>query len=89
MKITEIKLSGSTKGKALPEFFATINRTQNDDYISVTLHTDKGDIKHRVLASDQTDVFSMAECLQECLDGYPGTNSDKHDYYRILEHFMD
>ena len=89
MKITEIKLSGNTKGKAFPEFFATISRAHNDEYISVTLHTDKGDIKHRVLASDPEDVFSMAECLQECLDGYPGTNSDKHGYYRLLEQFMD
>ena len=89
MKITEIKLAGNKNGKTLPDFFATISRAENDDYISVTLHIHNGDIKHRVLASDETDVFSMAECLQECLDGYPGTNSDKHGYYRLLEHFMD
>lgn len=89
MRISEIKLAGNNKDKAVPDFSATISRAANDDYISITLHTTKGDIKHRVLANDQTDVFSMAECLQECLDGYPGTNSDIHEYYRLLEHFMD
>ena len=90
MHITEIKLAAHIKrGQLTPEYFATLHRVPDSDYIAVTLHTPKGDIEHTVMADDEADVFSMAEILQECLDGRRGTNSDIHSYYCLLQHFMD
>ncbi|MEX2388793.1 MAG: hypothetical protein WD534_13020 [Phycisphaeraceae bacterium] len=44
---------------------------------------------HHVQADCEDDLRSMAECLQEQLDGIRGTNSDIHDYFRELQRFAD
>ncbi|NLW84473.1 MAG: hypothetical protein GXY41_08765 [Phycisphaerae bacterium] len=94
MKIYEMKLEGQTNRKTgNPYAKATVSRYHNSDTITVILHTGTellpNDREHKVQADDETDVFSMAEILQECLDGCRGTNSMVHDYYRLLQHFMD
>ena len=43
--------------------------------------------EHWVAADQQDDIYAMAEILQHALDGYRGTNSDIHDYYRQLQWF--
>jgi hypothetical protein len=94
MKITEMKLTGETNRKTgSPYAKATVSRYHNSEFMTVTLHTGTellpDDREHKVKADDETDVFSMAEILQECLDGCRGTNSMIHDYYRLLQQFMD
>ncbi len=90
MTIFEIKLAGHIKkGQIAPECFATLHRVPASDMITVTFNTPDGDREHLVEADNTEDVFSMAQCLQERLDGYKGTNSEIHSYFRMLEHFMD
>jgi len=92
MKIFEMKLTGQTNPKTgMPYATATISRSNGSAYITAVVHADtpKCDRQHQVQADDEGDVFSMAECLQEMLDGCRGTNSMIHDYYRLLQYFMD
>jgi len=94
MKIIEMKLEGDTNRKTgSPYAKATVSRYHRSEYITVVLDTGTEltpEIReHKVKADDETDVFSMAEIMQQCLDGCRGTNSMIHDYYRLLQHFMD
>lgn len=89
MKIIEMKLAGHMKKGDVPKHFATIHRIPGQAMITVKLISCDGERIHQVQADDEGDVFSMAEILQECLDGCHGTNSMIHDYYRLLQHFMD
>ena len=89
MRITEMKLAGRLNKQKLPEYFATIHRVPSNDYITVTIIGPDSEREHIVEADSPEDVFSMAECLQYHLDGCKGTNSMVHDYYRILENFID
>jgi hypothetical protein len=90
MTIFEIKLAGHIKkGQMTPECFATIHRVPGNDYITVSINSPDGDREHLVQAGCTDDGFSMAQCLQERLDGYKGTNSEVHDYFRMLQQFMD
>ncbi len=95
MKIRSIELAGTSKTTlrdgtpSLPRAFARISRQPGDGYITVNLLTSSGEREHRVDASDADDQFSMAEILQHALDGYEGSNSEVHDYYRELQRFAD
>ena len=89
MKMIEMKLAGHMNKGDVPKHFAVISRIPGNETISVKLISCDGEVEHKVMADDETDVFSMAECLQETLDGCRGTNSMIHDYYRLLQHFMD
>ncbi len=89
MRITEMKLAGRLNKNNLPEYFATIHRVPGNDYITVKLISADGEREHMVEANNPDNVYSMAECLQYHLDGCKGTNSMVHDYYRILENFID
>lgn len=86
MKIIEMKLAGHMKKGDVPRHFATIHRIPGQAMITVKLISCDGERTHQVRADDEGDVFSMAEILQECLDGCRGTNSMIHDYYRLLQH---
>ncbi|MBI9017353.1 MAG: hypothetical protein JEZ07_08855 [Phycisphaerae bacterium] len=88
MNISEINLIKENKGGD-PTKTATITRKHGDEYIKVVMIDGDNVLTHHVLPDCQEDVFSMAGCLQYYLDGYEGTNSEIHDYYRILENFMD
>ena len=81
MKIYKIELAGFTKpGNVLPEVFATLHRPIGDDYITVTISWADGTKNtHSVEADNEDDVWSMADCLQESLDGHKGTGSMIHD----------
>jgi hypothetical protein len=91
MKIYEIKLAGKMdKETGLPIAFATIHRVPDSDQITVTIsRPDGSNREHLVEADSPEDLFSMAQCLQEQLDGCRGTNSMIHDYYRLLQDFAD
>ena len=89
MRIVKIELAGRLNKNNLPEYFATIHRTPGNDYITVTIIGPDSEREHIVEADSPEDVFSMAECLQYHLDGCKGTHSMIHDYYRILENFID
>ena len=89
MRITKIELAGRLNKNNLPEYFATIHRVPDSDYLTVTIIGPGGEKEHIVEADCSEDVFSMAECMQYHLDGCKGTNSMVHDYYRILENFID
>ena len=89
MHIIEMKLAGRLNKQNLPEYFATIHRVPGNDYITVKLINCDGEREHQAEADNPEDVFSMAQCLQYHLDGCKGTNSMVHDYYRILENFID
>jgi len=93
MKVMEMKLVGDINPKTkMPYATATICRHHNSEYITVTIHSPSplaDDLEHKAKADNSGDVFSMAEYLQFHLDGCHGTNSMVHEYYRILEYFMD
>ena len=91
MKIYKLELAGPIPaGKVIPDVFATIHRPLGDQYVNVTIRwTDGHEKNHSVQAGDPDDLWSMADCLQEILDGHKGTNSMIHDYYRILQDFAD
>ena len=89
MHIVEMKLAGRLNKQHLPEYFATIHRTPGSDTITVTIIGPDNEREHIVEVDCPEDVFSMAECLQFHLDGCKGTHLMIHDYYRILENFMD
>ena len=89
MRITKIELAGRLNKNNLPEYFATIHRTPENEYITVTIIGPDNEREHIVEANNSDDIFSMAECLQYHLDGCKGTNSMIHDYYRILQDFAN
>ena len=91
MKIASITLEGATDRRtSLPVAFATIRRARGSEYIEVTIDWPSGHSrKHLVAADDRDDQYSMAEGLQETLEGCRGTNSMVHDYFREIERFAD
>ena len=85
MRTTRIDLEGQT------DHYATITRPSGGEHIVVTILTPSmpdGRV-HHIQADCEEDVWSMAECLQEQLDGCRGTNSMIHDYFRELQRFAD
>jgi hypothetical protein len=88
MRITRIDIEGETRGR-----FARITRREGSDFIEVQILCPGLERGHCVAASNRDggrdDQWSMAECLQETLDGYRGTNGDIHDYFSVLERFAD
>ena len=90
MHIYEIKLAGQIDKKTTtPIAFAILHRVPGNDTMTVTILSPDGEREHVVEVDSPEDVFSMAECLQVHLDGCKGTHSMVHDYYRILENFID
>ncbi len=86
MKITKIELTGETNRKTgMPFGFASIQ--MQGDQIAVYIHTPDNDRTHLVMPDCPEDIYSMAQCLHERLDGRRGSNSEIHDYYRMLQHF--
>ncbi len=85
MRITRIDFEGRAGN------YATAVRKRDSRHIEVTILTpDLPDGRdHTVQADCEEDILSMAECLQEHLDGHRGTNSMIHDYYRELLKLSD
>ena len=90
MRITRIDIEGPRNPKH-GEHYATLTRKRGCEFIEVTILTPAtpNGRTHHVQADCRDDLWSMAECLQETLDGVRGTNSMIHDYYRQLELLAD
>ena len=94
-RITSIELAGTSNltlrdgTPGLPRAFAKIGRKNGDDFFTVEILAPGIDRTHHVQADCDEDIQSMADCLQQTLDGYEGTNSERNEYYRILENFAD
>ncbi len=94
MRITTIELAGTIEeGNHLPRAFARIGRKLGDDHITIEILTtaggDAGDRTHKVKADDSDDQWSMAECLQEAMDGFEGTGTDIRTYMNAIEMLAD
>lgn len=92
MTLTEIQLTGTLDKKTgRPIAVASISKNRTGDYLTVQIDTGSPltpDIReHKVEINNEDDLFSMAQCLQERLDGRRGSNSEIHDYYRLLQYF--
>lgn len=85
MRTTRIDLEGH------PGHYATITRKRGSDLIEVTILTPAmpEGRTHHVQADCEEDLWSMAECLQEQLDGVRGTNGDIYAYLCELQRFAD
>ena len=93
MRITRIDLAGETDN------FAILTRKTGSTHIDVEIllacTSDEGRTEgygqrtHHVLATDVEDQQSMAECLQQTLDGYHGTRGDVAEYARTLQMLGD
>jgi len=83
MQVTRIDFAGESGA------FAIVSRKQECEFIFVQILTPKDEKTHYVDADDRDDQYSMAECLQETLDGCRGTNSMIHDYFREIQRFAN
>jgi len=72
-----------------PSRFANVTRKVGSPWIEVCLIYPGGEMTCHARANRVSDVISMAERIQEFLDGGKGTNSMVQDYYRMLQHFTD
>lgn len=97
MRVTSIELTGTPVRASekkngepgLPRAFAKMSRKLDDEYITVELVTPGSDHIHHVQADDRDDLWSMAEILQEALDGCKGTNGDINEYFRSIRMLGD
>jgi len=91
MKIVSLTLEGGLDpGDNDVLAYATIKRPRGGQHIIVTIDwPDNRSRIHHVAADDRDDQWSMAEGLQETLDGCRGTSSMVHDYFREIERFAD
>ncbi|AQT67933.1 hypothetical protein STSP2_01085 [Anaerohalosphaera lusitana] len=80
MRITRIEFEGQIG------YFATAHRKRYTDHIEVELLTPDfpNGKQYQIAANSEEDIYAMAEQMQLSLEGYRGTNSDIHDYYREL-----
>ena len=83
MRVTRIDFEGEHGVSA------TIERKICSDFIFVKIMTPNDEKIHYVDAGDLNDQYSMAECLQQTLDGHEGSNSMVHDYYREIQQLGD
>jgi len=88
MKVKTLTLEGETGYTAK---ITRNNSTEGLECIMCEL-TDKNGQRisvHHVSKNDKEDQWSMSECIQYHLDGCHGTNSMKHDYFRMITLFAD
>jgi len=83
MRITRIDVEGQD-----PAHTARLSRLP-EGLIEAELHSPELDDLHRAAADDQAAQSSMAEWLQETLDGARGTNSMIHDYLDLIARLAD
>jgi len=77
MKVKTITLEGDTG------YIATISREEKSIVCHIADKNGNSVNIHLVSPDDRDDQFSLAECIQFQLDGCRGTNSMKHEYFRI------
>jgi len=83
MKVKTIILEGETG------YIATISREEKSIVCHIADKNGNSVNIHLVSPDDRDDQFSLAECIQFQLDGCRGTNSMKHDYFRVITLFAD
>ena len=93
MNVTEIQLTGTMDKKTgRPIAVASISKNRKGDYLTVQIDSGSPltpDIReHKVEIDNEDDLFSMAQCLHERLEGRKGSNSEIHEYYRLLQYFI-
>jgi len=93
MNVTEIQLTGTMDKKTgRPIAVASISKNRTGDYLTVQIDTGSPltpEIReHKVEINNEDDLFSMAQCLHFQLEGRKGSNSEIHDYYRLLQYFI-
>lgn len=69
--------------------YAQLRRKPGSEVIEVELLTPTLNRTHYVRADDPEDQWSMAECLQETLEGRRGTGLDIRTYFSVIEHLAD
>lgn len=84
MRITRIDIEG-----AQAQHYATITRDLGSDFVHVEILTPTLERKHHVLADDRDDRWSMAECLQETLDGVRGSRFEINEYMQVIQRLAD
>ncbi|HRT51335.1 MAG TPA: hypothetical protein P5279_12625 [Anaerohalosphaeraceae bacterium] len=90
MRVLGITLAGRMPTRKMPPSrFANVTRKVGSPWIEVELISPSGDRTYHARANRASDVISMAERIQEFLDGGKGTNSMVQDYYRMLQHLTD
>ena len=93
MRITRTDLAGETANYAI--LTRKNGSTRIDVEILLACTSDEGRTEgygqrvHHVLADDVDDQQSMAEFLQQTLDGYQGTRGDVAEYARTLQMLGD
>jgi len=78
MRITRIDIEGKDS-----DHTARISRLP-ERLIGVELRSPELHDLHQVAADDEAALWTMAEWLQETLDGGRGTNSMIHDYLKLI-----
>ena len=92
MKVRSITLEGETGFTATISLGTSPEATQNNDlFITCEIYDAQGELvtMHLVSPDDRDDQWSMAECLQNQLDGSRGTNSMIHDFFREIQRFAN
>ena len=69
MKITRIDLAGRDKKGA--SIFAVLTRKRGSEYIEVEILSPADTRQHKVLADNEKDQFSMAQCFRDQLRRLP------------------
>jgi hypothetical protein len=83
MRYTRIEIEGEG------ERFATLSRKRGSEFIRVEIVLPGATKTHEVQANDEDDRWSMAEGLQETLDGFRGTRGDVQEYVRAINRLAD
>ncbi|RMD64352.1 MAG: hypothetical protein D6826_02645 [Alphaproteobacteria bacterium] len=87
MRITRIDFEGrGPSGRCFAIAQRRAGTRSEQDTIEVTVLTPEcpDGSTHRIDASDEAAIRTMAESLQRRLDGHPGTGSEVEDYLREL-----
>lgn len=83
MRYTKIEIKGEAKNTS-----AKIGASDKGAmWIQVDITAAGATKTHYVQADDEGDRWSMAECLQQTLDGRRGTNSEIHEYFEVINRF--
>jgi hypothetical protein len=82
MTITEMHIQG-------PAASAVIRRPAGGGPVEVEIALPGGPRRHTVQPGDRQDLWSMAQCLQETLDGVRGCGGDVRGYFLPLELMSD
>ena len=82
---TKIEIQGGRAGHQ-----AVLSRPRGAEFIEVRILLPGGGGRtHHVDAADKDELWSMAQCLQQTLDGVRGCGGDVRSYFLPLELMSD